>query len=113
MPTLAGTRLCSKQVRTAPILIQSGMFVLTLRVSCDGTPVPLRWLDSFAMRNFTNDAAFDDTLPRADGLLEVGLQVPLEELHTAMETWFRSKGWLTAKESLSVELCPSSAAPAS
>jgi hypothetical protein len=24
---------------------------------------PLRWIDNFAMRNFTNDAVFDDTLP--------------------------------------------------
>ncbi len=35
-------------------------------------PVPLKWLDSFAMRNFTNDPVFDDTLPLADGLLEAG-----------------------------------------
>ena len=32
------------------------------------------------MRNFTNDAIFDDTLPVADGLLEVGNRVPLDLL---------------------------------
>ena len=33
-------------------------------------PCPLAWIDNFAMRNFTNDAVFDDTLPggrRLDG----------------------------------------------
>ena len=33
---------------------------------------PIAWIDNFAMRNFTNDAVFDDTLPVADGLLEAG-----------------------------------------
>jgi len=28
---------------------------------------PQEWLDQFCMRNFTNDADFDDTLPVADG----------------------------------------------
>ena len=37
---------------------------------------PLKWLDNFSMRNFTNDAVFDDTLPIADGLMEVGTRVP-------------------------------------
>ncbi len=57
-------------------------------------PVPLRWLDSFAMRNFTNSAAFDDTLPVADGLLEAGFRVPLPALTIALNQWFRRKGWL-------------------
>ena len=56
-----------------------------------GHPCPIRWIDSFAMRNFTNDAVFDDTLPIADGLLEVGLRVPLDRLAVAMEDWFRRK----------------------
>jgi hypothetical protein len=55
---------------------------------------PLGWIDNFAMRNFTMDAVFDDTLPVADGLLEVGHRVPLERLQTAMEDWFRRKGHL-------------------
>ena len=38
---------------------------------------PIGWIDNFAMRNFTNDAVFDDTLPVADGLLEAGNRVPL------------------------------------
>jgi hypothetical protein len=57
-------------------------------------PCPIHWIDNFAMRNFTNDAVFDDTLPVADGLLEAGLRVPLDRLQPAMEDWFRRKGYL-------------------
>ena len=63
---------------------------------------PIRWIDNFAMRNFTNDAIFDDTLPVADGVLEAGMRVPLERLQPAMEDWFRRKGYLKAGERLEV-----------
>ncbi|HUA98940.1 MAG TPA: hypothetical protein VMA34_11485 [Terracidiphilus sp.] len=63
---------------------------------------PVRWIDSFAMRNFTNDAVFDDTLPVGDGVLEVGHRVPLERLREAMEDWFRRKGYLTRDEGVEV-----------
>ena len=59
-----------------------------------GHPCPIRQIDNFAMRNFTNDPVFDDTLPAADGLLEAGHRVPLDRLQTAMEDWFRRKGYL-------------------
>jgi hypothetical protein len=63
---------------------------------------PIGWIDNFAMRNFTNDPVFDDTLPVADGLLEAGTRVPLERLQPAMEDWFRRKGYLKAGERLEV-----------
>jgi hypothetical protein len=69
-------------------------------------PCPIAWIDNFAMRNFTNDAVFDDTLPVGDGLLEAGYRVPLEALRPAMEDWFRRKGYLKAGESLIVEPLP-------
>lgn len=83
------------------------MFVRKLsvqRVDADGErhPCPLQWIDSFAMRNFTNDAIFDDTLPSADGLLEAGHRVPLDRLRLAMEDWFRRKGYLRKGERLEV-----------
>lgn len=59
---------------------------------------PVHWIDNFAMRNFTNDAIFDDTLPVADGLLEAGHRVPLERLQPAMEEWFRRKGYIKGEE---------------
>jgi len=57
-------------------------------------PCELKWLDSFSMRNFTNDAVFDDTLPLGDGLVEVGARVSIEALRSAMEDWFHRKSYL-------------------
>ena len=57
-------------------------------------PAPIRWLDSFAMRSFTNDQVFDDTLPITDGVIEIGARVPLELLRERMEDWFRRKSYL-------------------
>ena len=85
------------------------MWVRKLRIervtsSGEGHPCPLRWIDNFAMRNFTNDAIFDDTLPITEGILEAGLRVPLEPLRAAMQDWFRRKGYLAANESLRIIL---------
>jgi hypothetical protein len=65
-------------------------------------PAPLKWLDSFAMRNFTNDPVFDDTLPVGDGLIEAGARVPLDRLRADMEDWFRRKSYLPKDASLLV-----------
>jgi hypothetical protein len=65
-------------------------------------PCPLKWLDNFAMRNFTNDPIFDDTLPVGDGTMELGARVPLERLQSAMEDWFRRKGYLKTGDKLIV-----------
>lgn len=78
------------------------MFSRRIRVTHNGQPCPLKWLDNFSMRNFTNDAVFDDTLPASDGILEVGARVPLAELQTAMEDWFRKKGYIAQTASLEV-----------
>jgi len=83
------------------------MFARTLsvrRIDADGTghSCPIRQIDNFAMRNFTNDPIFDDTLPVGDGLLEAGNRVPLERLQSAMEDWFRRKGYLKRDERLEV-----------
>jgi hypothetical protein len=78
------------------------------RITADGRPVPcpIAWIDNFAMRNFTNVAVFDDTLPIADGLLEAGFRVPLDRLAPAMDDWFRRKGYLAAGETLRVAELP-------
>jgi hypothetical protein len=65
-------------------------------------PCPIKWLDNFAMRNFTNDAIFDDTLPLADGLLEIGNRVPLDRLTAAMQDWFHRKSYLQKHEGLRI-----------
>ena len=80
------------------------MFLRKIKVEYESNgsrqPAPLKWLDNFAMRNFTNDPIFDDTLPVADGLLEIGVRVPLDRLKSDMEVWFRRKGYLKAGDSL-------------
>ncbi len=66
-------------------------------------PCPLKWLDSFSMRNFTNASVFDDTMPVSDGRMEIGTNVPLEQLREAMQDWFRRKSYLTKDSKLSLE----------
>jgi hypothetical protein len=82
------------------------MFARKIRVVYDdkgrSLPCPLKWLDSFSMRNFTNASVFDDTLPLADGQMEVGTNVPLDQLREAMEDWFRRKGYLSKESKLSL-----------
>ena len=70
-------------------------------------PCPLAWIDNFAMRNFTNDAIFDDTLPIADGVMEIGQRVPLDALHHAMEEWFRKKSYVGKEDRLMIREEPS------
>ena len=63
---------------------------------------PIAQIDNFAMRNFTNDAVFDDTLPIADGLMEAGYRVPLDLLQSKMEDWFRRKNYIGPGEHLRI-----------
>jgi len=82
------------------------MFARKIRVHFEdqgrSVPCPLKWLDSFSMRNFTNASVFDDTLPLADGQMEIGRNVPLDQLRDAMEDWFRRKGYLSKESRLSL-----------
>jgi len=66
-------------------------------------PCPMKWLDSFSMRNFTNASVFDDTLPVADGQMEIGAKVPVDQLRAAMEDWFRRKGYLKQDATIMVK----------
>ena len=67
-------------------------------------PCPLKWLDSFAMRNFTNASVFDNTLPLSDGIMEIGTNVPVNDLKAAMEDWFRRKSYLPKDSSLTIQV---------
>jgi hypothetical protein len=82
------------------------MFARKIRVEYEEAgqrkPCPLKWLDSFSMRNFTNDQVFDDTIPASDGVMEIGTRVPLERLQASMEEWFRRKSYLAAGAKLVV-----------
>jgi len=82
------------------------MFARKIRVEYEANgrkiPCPLKWLDSFSMRNFTNASVFDDTLPLADGQMEIGSSVPIAQLKDALENWFRRKGYLSKESHLLV-----------
>ena len=97
----------TKKRSAAPLVYSEIMFARRLsiqRIDSRGEPhaCPIQQIDSFAMRNFTNDAIFDDTFPAADGVLEAGHRVPLDQLRAAMEDWFRRKGYLKAGDRLEV-----------
>jgi len=83
------------------------MFARRIRIDYDDNgqrrPCPIKWLDNFAMRNFTNDPIFDDTLPVEDGVMEVGSRVPLDRLKDAVDDWFRRKSYLKKDEGVIVE----------
>ncbi len=83
------------------------MFVRKLQVRLSGPagerPCPLKALDSFAMRSFTGETRFDDTLPAGEGRLEAGARVPLEALRAALEDWLRRKSYLQAGETVRIE----------
>ncbi len=87
------------------------MFARKIRVEYEHNgrrlPCTLKWLDSFSMRNFTNASVFDNTLPLADGLMEIGTQVPLAELKEAMEDWFRRKSYIPKDATLVLSETPS------
>jgi len=86
--------------------LNQSMFARKIRVEYEDqgrrVPCPLKWLDSFSMRNFTNASIFDDTLPISDGQMEIGSSVPLDQLREAMEDWFRRKGYLPKESKLSL-----------
>jgi hypothetical protein len=53
---------------------------------------PLEWLDQFCMRNFTNAAEFDDTLPVADGNVEASFRVTPERFAEGLSNWLAQRG---------------------
>jgi len=66
---------------------------------------PLDWLDQFCMRNFTNSADFDDTLPIGDGKIEASFRVTPERFAEGLGAWLTQRGKGEGKE-VQVELTP-------
>jgi hypothetical protein len=63
------------------------VFIRGERKSC-----PLEWLDQFCMRNFTNSAEFDDTLPTADGQVEASFRLTPERFAAGLAAWLTQRG---------------------
>jgi hypothetical protein len=55
-------------------------------------PCPLAWLDQFCMRNFTNAAEFDDTLPVGEGTVEASLRLTPEQFAAGLSAWLTQRG---------------------
>jgi len=53
---------------------------------------PLEWLDQFCMRNFTNSAEFDDTLPVGDGRVEASFRLTPERFAEGLAAWLTERG---------------------
>lgn len=61
-------------------------------VNGEARPCPLEWLDQFCMRNFTNSAEFDDTLPAGEGRMEAGKHLTPERFAQGFGAWLTQRG---------------------
>jgi hypothetical protein len=66
---------------------------------------PLEWLDQFCMRNFTNAAEFDDTLPVEEGRVEASFRVTPERFAEGFGAWLTQRG-KGEGQALQVEVTP-------
>lgn len=67
-------------------------FDVKVVIAGESRPCPLEWLDNFCMRNFTNSAEFDDTLPTGEGSLEASFRVTPGRLAEAFGAWLNKRG---------------------
>jgi hypothetical protein len=67
-------------------------FSVDLLIGGERKPCPLDWLDQFCMRNFTNSAEFDDTLPLADGCIEASFRLTPEKFAEGLRVWLTQRG---------------------
>jgi len=67
-------------------------FQVEVVVRGERKPCPLEWLDQFCMRNFTNAAEFDDTLPVAEGRVETSFRLTPERFGEGLAAWLTQRG---------------------
>jgi hypothetical protein len=53
---------------------------------------PMDWLDQFCMRNFTNAAEFDDTLPVGNGEVEASFRLTPQRFGDGLAAWLTQRG---------------------
>ena len=53
---------------------------------------PVEWLDQFCMRNFTNSAEYDDTLPIGEGKIEASFRLTPERFAEGLAAWLTQRG---------------------
>jgi len=67
-------------------------FTVNVVIRGEIRPCPLDWLDQFCMRNFTNSADFDDTLPVDDGKVEASFRLTPERFAEGLGAWLTQRG---------------------
>jgi hypothetical protein len=67
-------------------------FNVNVVIRGEAKPCPLEWLDQFCMRNFTNAAEFDDTLPVAEGKIEASLRLTPGRFGEGLGAWLTQRG---------------------
>ena len=67
-------------------------FLVDVVISGQRRACPLEWLDQFCMRNFTNAAEFDDTLPVAEGQIEASYRLSPEKFAEGLAAWLTQRG---------------------
>jgi hypothetical protein len=72
--------------------VYSQKFKVDVEINGERRACPREWLDQFCMRNFTNAAEFDDTLPLADGEVEASFRVTPERFAESFSAWLTQRG---------------------
>jgi hypothetical protein len=67
-------------------------FLVDVIICGERQACPLEWLDQFCMRNFTNSAEFDDTLPVEEGRVEASFQLTPERFADGLAAWLTQRG---------------------
>jgi len=67
-------------------------FLVDVLIKGQRRACPVEWLDQFCMRNFTNSADFDDTLPVADGQIEASFRLTPEKFAEGLAAWLTQRG---------------------
>jgi hypothetical protein len=68
------------------------IFAVDVVIRGERRACPLEWLDQFCMRNFTNSADFDDTLPIADGKIEASFRLTPQRFAEGLAEWLTRRG---------------------
>jgi hypothetical protein len=67
-------------------------FLVEVVIRGEKRACPLPWLDQFCMRNFTNAAEFDDTLPVGDGRIEASFRLSPQRFGEGLAAWLTQRG---------------------
>jgi hypothetical protein len=67
-------------------------FLVEVVIRGEKRACPLEWLDQFCMRNFTNAAEFDDTLPVGDGRIEASFRLSPQRFGEGLAAWLTQRG---------------------